>query len=337
MKSGVAKEKSAKTSADATARRPHVKKAGKKREEGSLAGAARPHGLPLLNRDESWLKFNERVLGEAQDSTNPVLERVKFLAITASNLDEFVEIRVAGMMQRIEDGFNDVAGGARGAALSVDDEGLTSEARLERVSALIAEFVRQQYKCWNEQLLPALAAGHVRVLPWKKLSPEARKYAEDFYTREVDPLLTPVTIDPSHPFPRVLNKALCLALLLRHKRNHGKKSEGKTHKGTKVLGVVTVPRSLPRLVCLPVPKGHKKHGRTDFIFLHELIEAQVETMYRGYQVLGKAAFRVTRNSNLYLQEEESRSVLESVREELHNRRKGDVVRLEIEASAPGRD
>ena len=282
--------------------------------------AAKPLGPEMFfDRDESWLKFNWRVLEEAQDESNPLLERVKFLAITASNLDEFVEIRVAGTMQRIEEGVPD-----RGE----DEGGFSGEQRLERVSALIAEMVRAQYACWNEQLLPALGRHHVRVLRWKKLSPAQRKYAEAFYEREVDPLLTPVTIDPSHPFPRVLNKALCLALLLRHKR-HKHAESGKKHKATKVLGVVTVPRSLPRLICLDA-----KEGRTDYIFLHELIEAQVERMYRGYEVLGKAAFRVTRNSNLYMQEEESRSVLESVREELHNRRKGDAVRLEIESSAP---
>ena len=290
----------------------------------------------FLNRDESWLRFNQRVLEEAQDEANPLLERVKFLAITASNLDEFVEIRVAGMMQRIEDGadgLSELAGNMQ----FPDETGMTPEERLARVSALIAAFVKAQYACWNTQLLPALAKAHVRVLPWKKLSPAAKAYAEDFYQREIDPLLTPVTIDPSHPFPRVLNKALCVGLLLRHKRHHhvGKDVEGakRRNKSAKVLGVVTVPRSLPRLICLPAAKGHKGSKRTDFLLLHELIEAQVEKMYRGYEVLGKAAFRVTRNSNLYMQEEESRSVLESVREELHNRRKGDVVRLEIEASA----
>ena len=274
----------------------------------------------FFDRDESWLKFNWRVLEEAQDEGNPLLERVKFLAITASNLDEFVEIRVAGTMQRIEDGV----------PLRAEDEGsLTPEQRLEKVSGLIAEFVQAQYACWNQQLLPSLEKHHVRVLRWKKLSAAQKKDAESFYEREVDPLLTPVTIDPSHPFPRVLNKALCLALLLRHKRHKSAESGGKKHKAAKVLGVVTVPRSLPRLVCLKA-----KEGRADFIFLAELIEAQVEKMYRGYEVLGKAAFRVTRNSNLYMQEEESRSVLESVREELHNRRKGDAVRLEIEEAAP---
>lgn len=273
-----------------------------------------PDGL-FFSRDESWLKFDQRVLEEAQDESHPLLERVKFLAITASNLDEFVEIRVAGILQRIEEGAEQGSG--------TEDGGLLPEQRLERLCKTVRTLVDAQYRCWNEQLLPALAAEGVRMLRWKQLSKAARSFAEKFYAEEVDPLLTPVTIDPSHPFPRVLNKALCIALLLRHKR----RTPGRTRPAT-VLGVVTVPRSLPRLICLP-----SAPGKTHFIFLHELIEAQVEKMFRGYQVLGKAAFRVTRNSNLYMQEEESRSILESVREELHNRRKGDAVRLEIEASA----
>ena len=269
----------------------------------------------FFSRDESWLKFNQRVLEEAQDASNPLLERVKFLAITASNLDEFVEIRVAGVLQRIEDGFNQPQ--------SPDEGGLTPQERLDVLSVSIAHFVHEQYACWNDQLIPALSGERIRVLKWKDLGSKARTHALEFYQNEVDPLLTPVTIDPSHPFPRVLNKALCIALLLRYKR----KGSGGTRTGT-ILGVITVPRSLPRLVPLPSPEG-----TCDFILLHDLIESQVERMFRGYEVLSQSAFRVTRNSNLYMQEEESRSVLESVRAELHNRRKGDAVRLEIESSA----
>ncbi|XWK67179.1 polyphosphate kinase 1 [Tunturiibacter gelidiferens] len=258
------------------------------------------------------MRFNQRVLEEAQDETNPLLERVKFLAITASNLDEFVEIRVAGFLQRIEDGYN--------LAQPPDEGGLTPQERLDGLMERIHQFVVAQYRCWNEQLLPAMQVAKIRVLRWSQLSDAARKQALEFYDDEVDPLLTPVTIDPSHPFPRVLNKALCIGLLLRHKRRGLKASTA--------LGVVTVPRALPRLVPLK-----SADGSCDFILLHELVESQVERMFRGYEVLSRSAFRVTRNSNLYMQEEESRSVLESVRAELHNRRKGDAVRMEIESSA----
>ena len=258
------------------------------------------------------MRFNQRVLEEAQDQTNPLLERVKFLAITASNLDEFVEIRVAGFLQRIEDGYN--------LAQPPDEGGLTPQERLDGLMERIHHFVQAQYRCWNEQLLPAMQAEKIRVLRWSELGEKARAQALEFYDTEVDPLLTPVTVDPSHPFPRVLNKALCIGLLLRHKR--------RGLKAATALGVVTVPRALPRLV--PLVGGE---GYCDFILLHELVESQVDRMFRGYEVLSRSAFRVTRNSNLYMQEEESRSVLESVRAELHNRRKGDAVRMEIESSA----
>ena len=262
----------------------------------------------FTGRDASWLRFNRRVLEEAQDKDNPLLERVKFLAITASNLDEFVEIRVAGTMQRIEDDYKEPG-----------FEGLTPQQTLDLVVADMHKFVADQYRCWTEDLRPSLYKNGVRVLEWDEIGEDERAYALQYYQREVDPLLTPITIDPAHPFPRVLNKALCLALLLRRKR---KGAAGP------VLGVLTVPRALPRLVPLP-----SNSGTHDFIFLHDLIEHNAAGMYRGYEILSRAAFRVTRNSNLYLQEEESRSLLDSVRSELHNRRKGDAVRLEVEQRA----
>src|SRR5665213_2679388 len=261
-----------------------------------------------FNRDESWLDFNGRVLEEAQSESNPLLERVKFLAITASNLDEFFEIRVAGILQRIEDGYNEPG-----------PDLMTPQETLDSLAVRTHAFVTEQYACWNQHLLPALAQTGIRMLAWKDLEDEQRDYAVRFYRSEVDPLLTPITIDPAHPFPRVLNKALCLALLLNRRRKAASRP---------VLGVVTVPRALPRLIALPSTDGH-----LDYIFLHDLIESQAAAMYRGYEFLSRAAFRVTRNSNLYLQEEEARSLLESVRSELHNRRKGDAVRLEIESDA----
>ena len=294
-----------------TSKKSAVKRTVRKSPSGKKRSAKVVDNL-FFSRDESWMRFNQRVLEEAQDSSNPLLERVKFLAITASNLDEFVEIRVAGFLQRIEDGYS--------LAQPPDEGGLTPQERLDGLMKRIRSFVDAQYKCWNEQLLPAMQAEKIRVLRWNELTEEAQEQALRFYESEVDPLLTPVTIDPSHPFPRVLNKALCIGLLLRHKRRGAKSAT--------VLGVVTVPRSLPRLVPLA-----SAEGACDFILLHELVEAQVERMFRGYEVLSRSAFRVTRNSNLYMQEEESRSVLESVRAELHNRRKGDAVRMEIEFSA----
>src|SRR5580693_6638892 len=259
-------------------------------------------------RDFSWMQFNRRVLEEAEDARNPLLERVKFLAITASNLDEYVEIRQAGLLQRIEDGYREQG-----------YDGNRPDESLAILTAEIHEFVAAQYACWNDRLLPELRKQGVRLLEWDELDEEARAFAQNYFQREVDPLLTPIAIDPAHPFPRVLNKALCLAILLRAKRRSS---------GPQVLGVVTVPRALPRFVRLPAEEGH-----FDYLLLQDLIAQNLAGMYRGYEVLAHAAFRVTRNSNLYFEEEETRSLLESIRSELHNRRKGDAVRLEIVSDA----
>src|SRR5215831_7561166 len=259
-----------------------------------------------INREASWLAFNRRVLEEAQDDSNPPLERLKFLSITASNLDEFFEVRVAGLVQQIEDGYTEAG-----------PDGLTLLQERDLLSQETHEFVDEQYQCWNEQLRPLLAENGIRVLGLHELDAKARTFVTEFCERELDLLLTPVTVDPAHPFPRVINKALCVAFLLRRRRRSS----------MTYTGVVTVPRSLPRLVRLP------SKDSTDFIFLADLVAYHASRMYHGYDIVSSAAFRVTRNSNLYLAEEEARSLLESVRTELHNRRKGDAVRLEIEADA----
>ncbi|HEY6489915.1 MAG: polyphosphate kinase 1 [Terracidiphilus sp.] len=267
-----------------------------------------PKQKTFNGRDFSWMQFNRRVLEEAEDAANPVLERVKFLAITGSNLDEYVEIRQAGLMQRIEDGYREPG-----------FDGLRPEESLASLTSEIHRFVEAQYRCWNDHLLPELRKQGIRLLEWEELSEDSQAFAQGYFQREVDPLLTPVAIDPAHPFPRVLNKALCLALLLRRKRKSS---------GPQVLGVVTVPRALPRFVRLPAADG-----AYDYLLLQDLIAQNLTAMYRGYEVLAHTAFRVTRNSNLYFEEEEARSLLETIRVELHNRRKGDAVRLEIETGA----
>jgi polyphosphate kinase len=260
----------------------------------------------FINRELSWLNFNWRVLEESQDTRNPLLERVKFLAISASNLDEFFEVRVGGLLQQLEDGYN---------ATTLD--GLTMVEEKEAINRETHQFVEEQYACWNDRLRPELAEQGIRVLGIDQLDDEVMAFVDAYCERELDPLLTPVTVDPAHPFPRVINKALCVALLLRRRRRSS----------LTYTGVVTVPRSLPRLVRLP------SQGTLDFIFLADLVAYHAVRMYQGYDIVSSAAFRVTRNSNLYLHEEESRNLLESVRAELHNRRKGDAVRMEIESNA----
>src|SRR5277367_2753008 len=205
-----------------------------------------------FNRHESWMAFNRRVLEEAQDESNPLLERVKFLAITASNLDEYVEVRIAGLLQQVEQG-NQTTG----------PDGLSPTEQLHRLSREVHTFVADQYACWNDMLLPALAREGIRVLPVAGLERAGKDAMDLFFTRKVDPILTPVTIDPSHPFPHVINKALCVAFHLRH---HSKT-------GATYLGVVTVPRKIARLVRVP-----SKRDSIDYIFLHDLIETHTRNL-----------------------------------------------------------
>src|SRR5271163_4413880 len=261
-----------------------------------------------LNRHLQWLAFNQRVLEEARDTSNPLLERVKFLAITANNLDEFVEIRVSSFLQRIEHGSREIS-----------PDGLTTEEELEKVSAAMQVFVRDQYKCWNDELLPALAKESIRVLNTGELDAKAARFTKTFYDRRVSPMLTPVTVDPSHPFPHVLNKALCIAFLLRRRRG----GNGKPY-----FGVLTVPRALPRLLRVPATDGG-----IHYVFLQDIIATHIAKLYRGYEILASAPFRITRNSNLYLEEEETRSLMDAVDSQVTQRRKGEAVRLEIGAAA----
>jgi polyphosphate kinase len=261
-----------------------------------------------LNRHLQWLAFNQRVLEEARDHSNPLLERVKFLAITANNLDEFVEVRVASFLQKIEHG-----------AQTLSPGGNTPAEELEMLTAAMHTFVRDQYKCWNDELVPQLARHGIRVLSVDQLHSKAARIAKIFYDRRVYPMLTPVTVDPSHPFPHVLNKALCIAFLLRRRGHSGEKP---------FFGVLTVPRALPRL--LRVPNGESS---IHYVFLQDLISTYAEKLYRGYEILASAPFRITRNSNLYLEEEEARTLLEAIDSQVAQRRKGDAVRLEIETGA----
>jgi polyphosphate kinase len=225
-----------------------------------------------INREVSWLAFNQRVLEEAEDDRNPLLERVKFLSIVASNLDEFFEVRVAGLLQRIEDGYSETG-----------PDGMQPIEERDLVARLIHDAVESQYRCWNQKLRPALAEKGIRVLGLHELDSAAQAFVAEYCQRELDPLLTPITVDPAHPFPRVINKALCLAFLLRRRRRAS----------SNYMGVVTVPRALPRLVRLPATGEN-----SDYIALADLVALHAADMYRGYDIVSAAAFRVTRNSNL---------------------------------------
>ena len=180
-----------------------------------------------INRELSWLDFNARVLEEAQDERNPLLERVKFMAIVASNLDEFYEIRVAGLLQLHESGANPSR-----------PDGLTPAEQLERIAQQAHDQVAEQYRCWNEDLIPALAAEGIYFWEAHRLKDEHLDFVRQYWREELEPILTPIVVDPAHPFPHVLNKALCIGALL--------EEQGQT-----MMGVATVPRVLPRILRLP--------------------------------------------------------------------------------------
>jgi polyphosphate kinase len=270
-------------------------------------GAFKPQHF--ISRELSWLDFNHRVLEEALDSTNPLLERLKFLSIVSSNLDEFFEVRVAGLKQQIE---------SEAVERSVD--GLTASETLRAVGKRVHQMVDDQYACWREQLRPALADNGIRFLSFHHLEPEDRAWAETFYRAQIRPVLTPLAIDPAHPFPQLLNKSLNIIVQLEMVQSG---------KALRHLAVVQVPRVLPRLLKLP-----RDDSRQDYLFPGELMGAFLGDLFPGTRILGYWLFRITRNSELYIDEEEADNLLKAVEEELHRRRRGDAVRLEISHDCP---
>jgi polyphosphate kinase len=263
----------------------------------------------FINRELSWLEFNQRVLDEALHAKNPLLERLKFFCIVSSNLDEFFEVRVAGIKQQIE---SDV--------VERTMDGRTATETFKAVTKRVRKMVEDQYACWREQLQPALAENGLRTLEMADLDLADQAWLAQYFRTQVRPVLTPLAIDPAHPFPQLLNKSLNLIVRLEMARN----GEPLKH-----LAVVQLPRILPRMVRLP-----REDERLDYVYLGKLIGHNLSNLFPGTTIIGHWAFRVTRNSELYIDEEESANLLKAVENELHNRRKGDAVRLEIDHDCP---
>jgi polyphosphate kinase len=263
----------------------------------------------FLNRELSWLEFNHRVLEEAMDAANPLLERLKFFCITSSNLDEFFEVRVAGLKQQIES-----------EVVERTMDGLTATETFRAIVKRMRRMVEEQYACWRNQLMPALAANGLRIMAYSELEQADLIWLDEYYRSQVQPVLTPLAIDPAHPFPQLLNKSLNLIVRLEMPRG------GET---LKHMAVVQIPRILPRMIKLP-----RTDGRRDYVDLGKLIGHHLADLFPGTKILGYWAFRVTRNSELYIDEEETANLLKAVENELHNRRKGDAVRLEVEHECP---
>ncbi len=266
-----------------------------------------------FNRELSWLAFNHRVLEEALAPENPLLERLKFFCIVSSNLDEFFEVRVAGVKQQIE---SDV--------VERTPDGLTSTESFQAITRRARRLVDDQYRSWRRDLVPSLAAEGFQFVSPKQLGAAERAYIDRFIETEVRPVATPIAIDPAHPFPLIRNKALNLVALTEvviQKKN--------TRKTRQRLVVLQLPRVLPRLVELSGDTGGRR-----FVFLGQAIGSRLETLLPGARIIGYWLFRVTRNSELYIDEADSGNLLKAVERQVHNRRRGAAVRLEVTEGCP---
>jgi polyphosphate kinase len=265
----------------------------------------------FINRELSHLAFHRRVLEQAKDPAVPLLERLRFLTITSTNLDEFFEIRVAGLKEQVAAGLASVA-----------PDRLSPQEALRLVGDEAHALVAEQYRVLNDELLPALEAEGIRVVKRAAWDKAQQKWVRKHFTSAVLPVLTPVGLDPSHPFPRILNKSLNFVVSLEGKDAFGRSSG---------YAVVQVPRSLPRVVPFPRDVASAPH---DFVLLSSIVHDQVEELFPGMRVVGCWQFRVTRNSELWVDEEEVDNLLQALKGELSSRRYGDAVRLEVAAECP---
>jgi polyphosphate kinase len=264
-----------------------------------------------INRELSLLEFNRRVLEQAKDPSNPLLERLRFLCITSSNLDEFFEIRVAGLKQQV----------AFAAAQSGPDEMPPTE-QLRAISLTAHALVAEQYRVLNDELLPALAGEDVLFLKRSQWNARQATWVRRFFNRELMPVLSPIGLDPSHPFPRILNKSLNFLVSLEGTDDFGRDS---------VIAIVQAPRSLPRIIPIPEAYASAQH---EFVFLSSIIHAHVGDIFPGMKATGCYQFRVTRNSDLFVDDEEVDDLLQALEGELHQRRFGEAVRLEVASECP---
>jgi polyphosphate kinase len=265
-----------------------------------------------VNRELSLLEFNWRVLEQAKDESTPLLERLNFLCISSTNLDEFFEVRAAGLIQLAE----------LGAARSGPDSQSPAEA-LAQISQRAHELVAEQYRVFNEVLFPALAAQNIHFIRRSDWNDSQRAWLKNYFEEELLPILSPIGLDPAHPFPRVLNKSLNFIISLAGKDAFGRDLE---------LAILQAPRALPRIIQLP--QGETDSGPHDFVYLSSIIHAFAEQLFQGIKLRGCFQFRVTRNSDMYLDQEEIDDLMRAIEGELASRNYGDEVRLEVTHNCP---
>ena len=259
------------------------------------------------NRELSWLKFNERILGEARDKENLLFERLKFLSITASNLDEFFMVRVASLKDMVHADYT-----------KKDFAGLTAKDQLERINEVTHEMVARQYSTYNRSLLPQLAENGLRVISHHEdLNEEQQKFVDHYFKENVYPVLTPMAVDSSRPFPLIRNKSLNIGAIL--KKKNEKKAEEE-------FATVQVPAVLPRIIRLP----DDKEGNVQVILLEQMIERNISELFLSYDVICAHPYRIMRNADLSIEEDEAEDLLKEIQKQLKKRQWGEAIRLEVE-------
>jgi polyphosphate kinase len=266
--------------------------------------------FPYFNRELSWLAFNQRVLDQATSAEYPLLERMKFLAFVSSNLDEFFEIRVAGLMQQVKSGINEPG-----------SDGLGPKEQLRGIRNVVNRLVVDQTECWENQITPSLADNGILFCSYDELTRNEKQWLRQYFEEQIFPVLTPLAIDPAHPFPQLTNKALYILASI---------DDPQTRIIESMMAIIPVPRILPRTVKIGVPRKGKPEV---YIFLSDIVQHYVKHLFPGYRVRSAAPFRITRNSDLYIDEEEVVNLLRKIEEELMNMQKGAAVRLEIAEGA----
>ncbi|MEP7146911.1 MAG: polyphosphate kinase 1 [bacterium] len=262
----------------------------------------------LLNRELSWIEFNKRVLEEAKDESQPLLERVKFLSIFSTNLDEFFMIRVAGLKRQVKSNVNELT-----------TDGMSAQEQRDIAYETLTPMVEDQYRVFNEVITPGLDANGIRFIKYEDLNEEERKKVDDYFEDEIFPVLTPLAIDNVHPFPNLINRSLALAILL---------DDPDTKEVEEKVCVVQIPNNISRFYSI------ESENQFNFILLEDIIRANAEKLFTGMIAIDCFAFRITRNADLELEEEEAADLLTLIEEEVKKRRLGILVRLEVDNKMP---
>ena len=265
----------------------------------------------FTNRELSWLEFNQRILGEARDRKNPLFERMKFLSITASNLDEFFMVRIASLKDMVNAGYQ-----------KKDIAGMTAQEQLRALNEKMQAFCEKQYTTYNRALLPKLSEEGLEIIPFSELSEKEMDFLEEYFHKNIYPVLTPMAIDSSRPFPLIQNKTLNIAALIKS-RNKDKKEKKEYD-----IATVQVPSVLPRVILLPQKDGPKRKCRV--ILLENVIEHYLDVLFLNHEIICSAPYRIMRNADLSIDEDDAEDLLKEIEKSLKMRQWGEVIKFEYE-------